>query len=209
MPKPGFNMETFSAYARSAGFLKNAKYYVRFTLPPAMYGLQQPSEAIRRLEFYCSEAKLPGVQIATHDVSRFGYGVKEKKPVMPVFNEIPFIFYGDGQGVIWNFFYQWNSLVCNFDMRNGVRRQGSKHEPYELAYKYEYAVDMDVIALDEDGVEKIHIKLRDAFPFALGGIDLSWSAHNQIMQIPVVFAITDWYNAIAPPNDFNYNSVFN
>lgn len=212
MAEPGFNIQTFNAYLNDTGVLKSSKFLVRFTLPPGLFGLSETYSTLQRLEFYCSDAKLPGIQLQTHEVSRFGYGVRERKPGNPTFQEIPFAFIGDGNGAIWNFFYKWHSLIYNFDMREGIVRNGvtgSQHEPYEISYKYEYAVDMDVIAYDETGQEKIHIKLREAFPFALGSIDLSWSAHNQIMVIPVAFAFTDWHNALEPPNNFNTVSVFN
>lgn len=212
MAKPGFNIETFNAFLRDTGVLKSSKFLVRFTIPPGLFGLVGVASTMQRLEFYCSDAKLPGIQLQTHDISRYGYGVRERKPGNPTYQEIPFGFIGDGDGSIWRFFQMWLSMINNTDMRSGILKPGvtaSQHEPFEVSYKYEYAVDMDIIAYDEVGTEKIHITLREAFPFALGSIDLSWSAHNQVMVIPVAFAYTDWYDSLRPTQEFNTTSVFN
>jgi hypothetical protein len=208
----GFNIAQFSSYINETGVLKTDKYLTRFTLPSAMARNINAFNTIRRLEFWCESSKIPGVQLNLHDVRRYGYGITEKKPTNAVFSDIPFLFIGDGNGEIWEFFHQWISLVNNFDLRDGISgttTATTTQSPMELAYKYEYAVDMDVIAFDETGQEKIHIKLRDAFPFAIAPIDLAWASRNEIMKIPVIFTFTDWYNELVPTRFVDFNSLNN
>lgn len=177
---------------------------VQFPLPIGMRGNEKESELIstnRDLEFWCEGTNIPGIGLATHPVLRYGYGAVEKKPASPSFNDVNFSIIGDGKADNWTFFKSWISMINNFDLRNGINPDtvntkiaGKSQSPYELAYKYEYASDVNILVFDDTGKSTFDIILRDAYPIFLGDIQLNWSDNNTIMKIPVSFTFQDWYS---------------
>jgi hypothetical protein len=209
----GFNPGRFNVMtATKKGFVKPNKFLARFPLPRGFSASQGFAGVNRDLEFWCETAALPGAALATRDVARYGYGVREKRPVGNIFQDINFTFYADGgtqldtpnMGTNWNYFTSWVRMISNFDMSQGammadstaVRVATHAMAPYELSYKYEYAVDIDVVVFRPDGSESHHVILRDAFPVYVQEIKTSWSEAGSIMQIPVLFTYTDWYPVV-------------
>ncbi len=79
---------------------------------------------------------------------------------------------------------------------------GGAQYPYEVAYKMDYAVDLEIVTYQDDGSDSIHLVLREAYPIYVGNeIGLSWKHRNGYIQIPVNMAYTDWRlyrSAVAP-----------
>lgn len=205
MAGPGFDIAQFRAYINNVGVLKPNKFLVRIFSPRGFASLPDYFNTARQLEFWCEAANVPGVQIQTHDVRRYGYGPTEKKPVSPVFTDVRCSFFADGEGQIWTFFQQWLRLINNYDMSDGIRSSTLVQQPFELAYKHEYVSDIHIISYDEAGNEKIHVVLQEAFPIFVGDIQLNWQDNNQIMRIPVTFTFFNWFNEILKPTDIGIN----
>lgn len=211
-----FNISEFSSvFKNNGGGQKTNLFSVEI---PICNGLNAASPVVggsfaatqQNLKFYCEATELPGMQLATSQIRRYGYGPSEEKPFMPIFSGANMRFIGDGGGSVWNYFQAWLKFIINTDARNGVNAatgfvyngtnvsgsiSGAAY-PYEVAYKQDYAVDITISLYNKSGNVTIQTILRDAFPKFIGDIPLSWGDNNNIMRIPIQFSFMDWYNNI-------------
>jgi hypothetical protein len=140
----------------------------------------------------------------TGDIRRYGYGPIEKNPYVSHHNDPNFQFIADGKMAIWTYFQQWMKLIINYDMRAGIMgrtgvgapggERARDQLPYEIAYKEDYAVDVEVILYSWEGEKRQKIVLREAYPIFVGDIPLNWDDVNRYVQIPVTLTMFDWYN---------------
>ncbi|MDR3502879.1 MAG: hypothetical protein P4L79_09875 [Legionella sp.] len=210
--------------AASNGFLSPAHFQVQIIPPPALLALLSSTNTSAfattagMLPFFCEAAQIPGVELATSNIHRYGYGPVEKKPYAVNFSEVNLRFLGDGMGEIWNFFQAWIKLIVNFDARNSINTATSTIAgttsgtvyPYEIAYKEDYAIDLAIYIYDKASNKTISLILREAYPLFLGDIKLEWMGAKEIMKIPVTFTFVDWYNEmLAGGSVVNYNTIVN
>lgn len=198
-----FNIEQFTSQIDDRGLQKNNKFIVQFTPPSFILnnvtggGVGDAVATFNDLRFWCEGAAIPGVQIAQRQVLHYGYGPVKKRPFAPVFNDMTFVFIGDGQTINWGIFQNWVNTVNMFDARFGVNPQQQTIAPFEIFYPIDYKTDVRVIAYQERSVypedQTMNIVLRDAFPHTIQDLPLSWADNNTIMRIPVTFTFTDWY----------------
>jgi hypothetical protein len=210
----GFNIERFRALTEGdRGFQKPSKFLARIPIPSSLLGISEFLETGRNLSFWCDAASLPGAAIQTRDVARYGYGMIEKRPVRNIVQDLNFTFYADGgtnpntpnTGTNWNFFTTWVRSISNFNMSRGLMMPDTSPEQgtggtganplqaYEIAYKASYVSDIEVHVFKPDGSESHAVVLRDAFPTYVQEITVRWGDDGAIMQIPVLFAFTDWF----------------
>lgn len=162
------------------------------------------------LKFYCLSAGVPGMQLATSQIRRYGYGPIEEKPFLPIFAPVDMRFIADGKGAIWNYFDLWIKSIVNHDARFGINTatglayngnelggfvSGTAY-PYELNYKRDYAVDVKIKLYDPTGKNTLSIILREAFPKFMGDSNLHWGDSNNMVLIPIQFTFIDWYNVV-------------
>ena len=199
----GFNIERFRSIVMRNGVMRPSKFLVRIPTPIGMLGSQNSGaqrEISRNLELFCDSAALPGVSLSTWEHTRYGYGPFEKRPVRAGFTDINLNFWADGNGAIRAFFQNWIGIINNFDARAGMDParttglvRGIEMSTYEESYKYEYMVDLEVIAFKDNGDPALKYIFREAFPLFLGDNQLDWGQQNAIMKIPVNFTFFDWY----------------
>lgn len=146
------------------------------------------------LPFLTDSANLPGVSFATSEIRRYGVGPIERKPYAPVFVDTQMSFYGDASGTAHKFFYKWMTGIVKFDNSpapggkagfNGLR-------PFEVEYKRDYAVDISIVAIDEKERRAMEFKLYEAYPIALGDINMNWAETDGFIKIPVTFTFQRW-----------------
>lgn len=191
----GFDLNVFQANIAKNGVLRTSKFLVRFPLPNTMAG--DPSSSVQRyLELWAEATNIPGVILATGNVTRYGYGAQEKKPFAPQNADVNCSFISDGNGAVWTFFQKWMKTIVNYDLRAGVNASTGWNgaTPFEVAYKADYVSDINIQMFDDTGVNKLSIILREAFPIFVGDIQLHWSDQNNIVRVPVSFTFLDWYN---------------
>jgi hypothetical protein len=112
-------------------------------------------------------------------------------------NDINFSFISDGRAAIWTFFQQWIRLIYNYDLSSGLIKPNgvsTNMSAMDLSYKSDYAVDVELFVFSETGQQLISVILREAYPLALGDIQLNWGDTNSIAKLPVSFTFFDWYN---------------
>lgn len=193
----GFNISNFIAGVSKNGIMRNNKFLVRMTYPAGFVGRSDLINSIRNLEFWCDSAVIPGVSMQTTQIRRYGYGVAEKRPVTPAFNNVSLTFISDGKGEMHKYFHNWMMSINNYNLSDGdlsnYKSSRSGGRTYELAYKDSYVSNITISVFDETQKEIVKVILRDAFPTDLGDIQLNWNDTNDFARIPVSFAYTDWY----------------
>lgn len=220
MSQTGFNIANFSAIISQKGVQKNNKFLVRFAIP-SLFGSTQ--NTVRELEFWCDGVNLPGYMIQTFPVLRYGYGTIEKKPNQPSFNDVSLSVIGDGSGDNWKFFKQWMNYILYFDAQNSLSTsrtsllnadgtinttnvttvgtetltRGSSSNTQnlaELSYKYEYAIDLNILTFNDSGSVIHNVMLRESYPIMLGDLQLNWGDNNNVSRFNLVFTYQDWYS---------------
>jgi len=202
----GFNIRDFTSHINSNGMMRNNKFLVRMPYPAGFDGSSEPINTSRYLELWCESATLPGITMSASGNKRYGYGPTEKYVTSPEFNGCSMIFMGDSKGAILQYLQKWMMLSCNFDARYGQgwgtgydtrtnTLTGTNPPTYQIAYKNDYVVDVNIKIFNETGANPINMYLREAFPINIGDINLNWGDTNDYMKIPVEFAFTDWYVA--------------
>lgn len=209
-----FNIDQFRGAVLNKGYLKPNKFEVEIPIPTALttvtnnigtvtQGVANDINAAKQtLKFMCEAVTLPGVQVASNEVRRFGYGPFERKPYSPTFTDINLTILADSKGQNWNLFQKWIQLITNFDLSNRARPGIGGLEFFEISYKSSYAVDVTISCFpDHDSVTPtIKLKLHEAFPIFLGDVSLNWGNTNDIMRIPVTFTFFTWTNEINGSN---------
>lgn len=163
----------------------------------------------RDLEYWCEGSSIPGLSFNVTPILRYGYGAIEKKPASPSFTDLNFIFLGDANGDTWRFFQSWMRMMNNYSLSSGIRGQNSTNNgsattkglgqvggvnqsPFEVAYKSEYASDVNIIVYNDLGDETFNIALYEAYPVFLGDIGINWADNNTIMRIPITLTFQSW-----------------
>jgi hypothetical protein len=212
-----FNVEKFKSQLNEGyGLFKPTLFYVTIGVPKFTrdlvedgtqkmvrkqtdpYGSENPAE---RLQFLCSSASLPGVQIITSDHRRQNMGTFDRRPFGVQVTDIPLTFMLDGRGFVLKYFNQWANAIVNADLRNGERGEGvvKGQGLYEIGYRDSYVTDITITTLTgtsdtdkvdsgkEAPVEIVTYTLREAFPIQIGDVSVAWNATDQFSTLPIQF----------------------
>lgn len=169
------------------GFQPNNKFRLLFNAPKLLQAQQTVAEEMR---FWMPKVPIPGVKLKIHAVYRYGYGLIENKPVAPIFTTMVILVNADAEGKNWKFFKDWISVICDFNLSSGMT-PGNK--TYDIPYKSDYVVDMNMVTYDNVGKEIQNIVYREAYPSMIPDIDHAWVIKNSITTFPVEITYLDWY----------------
>ena len=193
----GFDVNAFrSTILGDTGLLKTNLFLVTLQFPAEFAQTQTTLMKItpRTLMMFTDQVSLPGISLGSEDqVRRYGTGVAEKMPYGVFFTDLSVNFLADGRGEILKMFHNWMKYIVNFDSRrNGGTSKFNNAQPYEVAYKDEYAAVMTIDVFNEAGDRIITYTLNDVYPLFLGEVGLSWADNDSIMKLPVTFTYSDW-----------------
>jgi hypothetical protein len=192
-----FNVQNFlSRVNESGGLVQNNKFRLLITPPPIFKSSNNYDEetkanlndGARTLEYFCSSASIPGVNLNTHEIRRYGYGPMEKRPYVASFADATFNVYFDSKRKNYDFFQTWISSIIDYDVNNSINSK------FLLEYKSEYQSTIDLFVHDNTGVIVGHYVMDEAFPISIGDIPLNWGDTNSIIKIPVTFTFFTWRN---------------
>lgn len=174
----------FLSEIRKRSVSRTNLFEVTIAPPSIMRGNQMQNV----INLYADSVSLPGINFATSDVRRYGYGPVEKKPYSPIFNDITISFLVDGQGNIYKYFYKWMNNIVNTDLSpGGLNITQNGLSAFEVEYKDNYKSELFVSTFDEAGKRVLNSRIIDAVPIGLSETNLSWSDNDQIMKINVTF----------------------
>jgi len=140
----------------------------------------------RQGDVYCQATNLPGRQITTNP--RTIGMLTQKMPYGFIFDDVNLQFLLDGNYTVKKFFEDWQMQIYGQDT-------------YELSYKYGsgtgntggYTKDVVIEQLDKQSEKVIYsVKLKGAFPVTINPIELGDGLSNQITQVNIQLAFTDW-----------------
>ena len=175
-------------------------------------------DSSRRMQFLCSSANLPGVQILTSDHRRQGFGTFDRRPFGVQVTDIPLTFMLDNRGWILKFFNQWANAIVNYEIRNGEHGEAKLgHSLFEIGYREDYETKITITtltgtqdpgqepgtgndqtdrglsdSLEGVGVKIVQYELHEAFPIQIGDTSVAWNAENQFATLPVQFTFRSY-----------------
>ena len=129
-------------------------------------------------DILCQAVNLPGRQITTNP--RTIGMLTQKMPYGFIFDDVSLTFLLDGEYTVKNYFEDWQEEIIGFNT-------------YELEYKDTYTKQVEIEQLDKESEKVIYgIKLKGAYPVTILPIELGDANANQITQVNVQLAFTDW-----------------
>jgi hypothetical protein len=214
-----FDIDTFkSQELLKKGVLRTNRYEV--FIPPVQ-GLKVkilPNYTLvnNRAQFVCDSTNFPMTGVEIHGVKRYGYGPVERKPIFPIFSNLMLTFITDQNALVHKFFLEWLKIVVNYDFGgvNGTIRSETnvtgrttstgttgpiRMGVYEVGYKKEYAVDMNLKIYTDTGEIARDVNFRSAFPIIVPDLRLGWGQLNEFVKVPVLFSFVDWHDNQLPP----------
>lgn len=206
-----FNIQTFKSVLNgNDGILRNNYFEVVFLPPPILNGSFEGA-MFQELSFYAEQVGIPGVNLSSHDVRRYGYGPIEKRPIGHTFTDCNMTFIHDAKTRGYDVFYKWIMAVSPFNMSNGidtpVSTTGSQNRPpFLMNYKSDYITDLQIRIFNGQGkygdtpVETSEsqepimvVILKEAFPISLADQQFAWSEMNNYARYTIQFAYHDWH----------------
>jgi hypothetical protein len=169
-------MSTLSEFINAVkydGIAKTNRYKISFTKPKI---LNQNNELQRKLEMFCCQTQLPGVNISTFQSRTFGE--TREIPYERLFDNVNFTFYVDRKMLIKTFFDSWI---------NGI--QDSRTRAFNF-YK-DYITDIKIQVLDNEDNIMYGVTLYECYPKTLAPISLGYD-QKDAMQIQVSMNYKYW-----------------
>ena len=156
---------------------------------------------------FAMATNLPGMQLATSGVNRYGYGPIEQKPFMPLFSTCDMRILADNDGQVFTFISTWLNFILNYNVSQGIGTATgfgvtgglggtatNSMNPYEVQYAENYWVDLTIALYSPSGTQSMATVLRNAYPKFLGDPQLAYGSMNNTLMFPVSFSFTDWFN---------------
>lgn len=196
----GFNIKDFASNLNRAGTLQTNKFDVLIYPPGLGAGFAgniaspAPGNVSDLLTYRAESVRMPGIVLDPTETRRYGVGPRHKFPTNVTFQDISINFLEDGRGSVHKFFYRWMSFIFNFSGSSSSFQFGSiTNQPSNsVRYKRDYAVPIEIRVYDNNGRKINSITLLEAYPIALGDVNLSWAENNTLMHIGITFAYTRW-----------------
>ena len=189
----GFNIQDFRS--KITEYHRSSNFHMLLNQPPGLQAnLEGATDTLGKLHYLIESSTIPGIELATDEIRRYGFGAFQRKPYVPVFEPITAIVRSDADGSAYDFFQAWIKMIINYDTQKGIDSAGRNgHKPYEISYKSDYAVDADIVSYDDSGNESIRVTMKEFFPIYLGDISMGWDNGNSIVKFPMKFTYTDWF----------------
>jgi hypothetical protein len=182
-----FNIARFSAHINNSGTVQTNKFIVR--IPPPII-LQNGFEVVQRsIEYRANSVKVPGVDLDTQNVSRYGIGPSQKFPTNVNFTDVDINFLDTNGNYIWKYFAKWMNGIFDYTGTSG----GNSEPSYKVEYKKYYQTDIQIFVFDNAGRQTNAIILKETFPISLSDVSLSWSENNRLYEFNVRFSFKEWF----------------
>ena len=194
-----FNVDVFRGEILTGGILQTNKFEVRLNCPVTLIGKSGSNQS---LMFRAESVKMPGVNINTTNVNRYGIGPNQKLPFNVSFADNSISFIEDKNGTVWKTFYSWMNMIFDYSGLTSSQRLNSMPS-YLVEYKRNYMTDIHVYVYDtqsrqpgvNDKTSSIPVSviiMKEAYPISLNDVNLSWSQSN-LMKVDVGFTFREWH----------------
>lgn len=201
-----FNVNQFkSSLHRFGGPAHNGLFQVIFTNTPSLPGTSARS---RDLSFFCKSVAIPSINLQTSEYQAVAARPKQF-PTGITSEQVSAIFMLDSNHQILSFLHGWMQKVLNYSTSGGAMSEVDGMLPHEVGYKDEYSCRMIIRyystynnvtgfgntfntvlnVLDFlSGGNYYEVVLDNAFPIAVGDVDLSWDNQNSFATVGVGFS---------------------
>jgi hypothetical protein len=187
-----FSINEFkSAINAVGGLTKASKFFVR-VFPPNNVAASIGVGSINDLSFLCEASSLPGVGLATEEIRMGGYGLVEKRAYAAIFQDVQLSFFNDSEGRVLKFFHAWIQSIYNFNLNTSTGVEYNNLTLDTLAYPSEYYGTVEISHYNDASDEIITYQLIDAYPLAIGDVQVDWALSDTLLKIPVTFAYKAW-----------------
>lgn len=204
------NIDQFNAKMNEAGGPANSSKFIMRIVPKGGSWLAASgADVASDLIFFIDSVNLPGKSTSLVDVRRFGYGPLERRPTTNFHSELTCTVIVDRKGNNVGLFNRWmDFIIGNEQLMSETKNEmidqfgGGNGYAYEVAYPYSYQADIDIFLLDQhigygsqvepENNSVIHYRIYDAYPNAIGDIDLNWNNNNTIARVPLSFQYKFW-----------------
>lgn len=149
----------------------------RFSITfPALQEVLTQDQA-RDFEFFCESTSMPGRQILTTDYGPTRQAIK--RPNGYSNEDINFVFNLTNDYFIRDVFTRWTNEIIDRDT-------------YEVGYRDDYSMDIEIHQLDEQDNKVYTSILRDAFPVTVQNIDLNNTTESSVQKLNVTMSYRDF-----------------
>ena len=143
----------------------------------------------------CSEANLPGSQLATHEILNDFHGVTEKHAYRRQFDDrADFTFYVDREYNVIHLFENWISFIANerrTDSSDIGPRIDDPNASYRFSFPKEYQTEIFIKKFEKDYKKSrrktLQYKFIKAFPLSISQMPVSY-ASSELLKCTVSFA---------------------
>ena len=143
----------------------------------------------------CSEANLPGSQLATHEILNDFHGVTEKHAYRRQFDDrADFTFYVDREYNVIHLFENWISFIANERRTSSLDIGPSIDDPnasYRFSFPKEYQTEIFIKKFEKDYKKSrrktLQYKFMKAFPLSISQMPVSY-ASSELLKCTVSFA---------------------
>lgn len=165
------------------GLSRGSLFEVQITRPN---GVQSRVNS-RDLSFFCKNASIPGITMNSVQNDQVGQ-FRKMMPMGVNVEPVQAIFMLDSDHQVLSFFHSWAQNVVNFGTQGGDFSEVDGKLPFEIGYKDEYACRITIrqysTNYDNSG-QYYEVILDNAFPIAIGDVDLAWENNDQYSVLPV------------------------
>lgn len=141
--------------------------------------LGSSNEIVRGLSLMCNETELPGLQIATSEVSKNGNLLK--MPYGILYQNIPMTFLISSELYEKNIIDKWVSKIVNKKTNN-------------IKFYDDYVTDITIHQLDKQDRKVKSIVLKEAFPITVNSMPLNMNDRNTFHRLSVEFSYKKWFD---------------
>ena len=143
----------------------------------------------------CSEANLPGSQLATHEILNDFHGVTEKHAYRRQFDDrADFTFYVDSEYNVIHLFENWISFIANERRTSSLDIGPSIDDPnasYRFSFPKEYQTEIFIKKFEKDykksNRKTLQYKFMKAFPLSISQMPVSYES-SELLKCTVSFA---------------------
>ena len=185
----GFNISDFRSSMNNAGVLRSHSYMIMINPPPSLREYDTAQLTLR-----CDSVNMPGINFMTQDgIYRYGYGPAEVMPYNVMFTPVTMSLMVDRAASQYTFFNLWMNSIFDMNLQGGILGGSGDSSPYEVAYKKDYAVTMNMFVYNETADKVIELTFQEAYPLLMQDTPLAWGEQQNIIRLQISMAYKTFY----------------
>ncbi len=185
----GFSISDFKSNMDKQGVLRDHSFMLLINPPASLSDYDTAQLTLR-----CDSVNMPGINLMTQDaIYRYGYGPAELMPYNVAFTPMTASFIVDRAASQYTFFNLWMNSIFDMNMQGGIYVNDPDKQPYEVRYKDDYSVTMNLFVYNETTDRVIELTFQEAYPMLMQDTMLSWAQQQDIIRLQMTFAYKTFY----------------